>query len=85
MPTSTLTVKGQTTIPKQVREMLHLKPKDKLLYFLDGDRVILRPIHGTILGLKGVFKGAIKEPIDFKKLREETKRIVAKKILKDLA
>ncbi|MBH0182710.1 MAG: AbrB/MazE/SpoVT family DNA-binding domain-containing protein, partial [Nitrospira sp.] len=29
MPTSTVTSKGQTTIPKEIREHLHLKPGDR--------------------------------------------------------
>ena len=84
MPMSTVTDKGQTTIPKPVRDALHLKPKDKLLYVVEGDTVTLRPIHGSILGLRGVFKDAVKGPIDFKKLREKTKRMVAKKILAEM-
>ena len=83
MPTSTITVKGQTTIPKQVRDSLHLKPKDKLLYVLDGNAVIVRPMHGNIRDLKGVFRHAVKGPIDFRKLREATKRVVARDILKE--
>ena len=83
MPISTVTSKGQTTIPKAVRDSLHLKPKDKLLFMVEGDRIIIRPVHGGIHHLKGIFKGAIKGPIDFKKLREETKRIVARKILEE--
>lgn len=84
MPISVVTSKGQTTIPKTVRESLHLRPKDKLLYVMEGDHVILRPIHGSILGLKGIFKGVVKGPIDFKKLREETKRMVAKQAIKEM-
>ena len=80
---SVITSKGQTTIPKTVRESLHLKAKDKLLYVMEGDHVIVRPIHGSLLGLKGIFKGVVKGPIDFKKLREETKRIVARKIVEE--
>ena len=84
MPISVITSKGQTTIPKTVRDSLHLKPKDKLLYIVEGDHAIVRPLHGSLLGLKGIFKGVVKGPIDFKKLREETKRIVAQKIVDEM-
>ena len=85
MPMSTLTEKGQTTIPKTVREHLQLKPRDKLLYLLENDRVILRVIHGDLRGLKGILKDAVHGPINFKTLREETQRLVAKKVLRELA
>jgi antitoxin PrlF len=41
MPTATLTSKGQTTIPREVREFLKLKPGDKLEFRLmpDGQTV----------------------------------------------
>lgn len=84
MPISTLTAKGQTTIPKAVRESLQLKPKDKLLYVIDGGRMIVQPVHGGISRLKGIFRDAVKGPIDFKKLREETKRLVAARVLRGM-
>lgn len=79
MPVSIITRKGQTTIPKAVRDSLHLKPKDKLLYVLDGDRVIVQPVHREIARLKGIFKHVTRRPIDFRRLREETKRIVGRR------
>lgn len=43
MAESTLTAKGQTTLPKQVREALNVRPGDKLRYvILDGEVRILR-------------------------------------------
>jgi AbrB family looped-hinge helix DNA binding protein len=86
MPTSTVTARGQTTIPKEVRKSLGLKPNDKLLYVVSGDSVILRPIHGSLLGLRGIFKDAVKGkgPVDFKKLREETKRAIGKRIVEEM-
>lgn len=41
---STLTTKGQTTLPKDVREHLGLEPGDKVRYLVLGDEVrIVRP------------------------------------------
>jgi AbrB family looped-hinge helix DNA binding protein len=50
---SVITRKGQTTIPKEIREFLKLKPNDKLFYIVEEDRVVLKPIHGDILELRG--------------------------------
>jgi len=85
MPISVMTSKGQTTIPKAIREYLHLKPKDALMYVPSGDRVVIKPLRGSILDLKGIFHSYHKGgPINFKRLREETKRIVAKKIVDEM-
>ncbi len=44
MFSSTLTSKGQTTVPKEVREALGLKPGDKIRYLVVGDEVrIVKP------------------------------------------
>ncbi len=84
MHLSILTSKGQTTIPKEVREFLHLKPKDTIVYIPDGKRVFLTPISGTILDLKGVVKHHSKKPIDFHKLREDMKEKVAKEVMEEM-
>ncbi|MGH6899369.1 MAG: AbrB/MazE/SpoVT family DNA-binding domain-containing protein [Geminicoccaceae bacterium] len=41
-PTSRITSKGQTTIPREVREKLSLQPGDVVVYELDGGEVRLR-------------------------------------------
>ena len=84
MHLSTITSKGQTTIPKEVRSFLHLKPRDKIVYVPDGKRVFLTPINGTILDLKGVVKLSAKGPINFHKLRETVKDKVAKEAIKEM-
>jgi AbrB family looped-hinge helix DNA binding protein len=38
-----MSAKYQVVIPKAVREALRLQPRDRLLFLLDGDTVILRP------------------------------------------
>lgn len=44
MTTSTLTDKGQTTVPQEVREALGVKPRQQLQWTLRGDgTVVVRP------------------------------------------
>ncbi|WP_116134696.1 type II toxin-antitoxin system PrlF family antitoxin [Tropicimonas sp. IMCC34043] len=45
MQESTVTIKGQTTLPRQVREALGLKAGDRIRYLLldDGEVRILKP------------------------------------------
>lgn len=80
MPVSILTKKWQTTIPKDIRNFLKLEPNDKILYLVEGKRVILRPLKGNILDLRGSVASKEK-PIDFKKLRADTKKKIARKIV----
>ena len=82
MSVSVLTKKGQTTIPKDIRNYLNLAPNDKILYLMEGNKVVIKPLKGNILDLKGSVKTKDK-PIDFRKLRRETKKKVARKIVED--
>ncbi len=43
MMEATLSSKGQTTIPKAVRERLQIKPGDRFKFFFHPDGVILLP------------------------------------------
>ena len=57
MSISTLTSKGQTTIPKQVREHLKIGPGDKLDFVIEsGGRVVIRPAKLDVRELKGWLK-----------------------------
>ncbi len=57
MPKATLTSKGQTTIPKEVRRFLNLNPGDKLDFIIEeGGLVVLRAATGDIRRLKGILK-----------------------------
>ena len=82
MSMSVLTKKGQTTIPKDIRNFLNLAPNDKILYLMEGKKVVIKPLEGNILDLKGSVKAKGK-PIDFKNLRNETKKKVARQIVKE--
>ena len=86
MPISTLTVKGQTTIPKQVRDYLGIKPNDKLVYTPERGKVILTPLKGTLRDLKGAFKLPAweKKPLDFKKLRRAFEQSVAENVAREM-
>jgi AbrB family looped-hinge helix DNA binding protein len=38
-----ISTKYQVVIPKEVRELMNLQPKDTLLFLIDGGTVVLRP------------------------------------------
>lgn len=51
MPTSTLTSKGQVTIPKKIRERLGLEVGDRLQFRIDADgRLVVEPDSAARLG-----------------------------------
>ena len=57
MSTSTLTSKGQTTIPKDVRKRLNLHPGDRLEFVIDEDgRVLVLPASIDASELVGMLK-----------------------------
>ncbi len=57
MSTSTITSKGQTTIPKDIRERLNLQPGDRLEFVIDDDgRVLVLPASIDASELAGILK-----------------------------
>ena len=55
MPVSTLTSKGQTTIPKEVRNHLKLRTGDQIDFVIEPDgSVVIRPATVHVRELKGI-------------------------------
>ncbi len=75
MQITTLTTKGQVTIPKKIRDELGLKPGDKVIFEKDKKAVKIKPAPDFFS-----FKGALKEkrlPSD-----KEIEEIAAKEAVK---
>jgi antitoxin PrlF len=69
MPHSTVTRKGQTTIPGKIRKALRIKPGDTLEYELEGDRVTVR-VHLGTRSLKGVLASKKGKGMSFSEIRQ---------------
>ncbi len=55
MPSTTVTSKGQVTIPKRIRDFLRVKPGDRIDFDIDaGGKVVVRPGGTDIRALKGL-------------------------------
>jgi AbrB family looped-hinge helix DNA binding protein len=65
---STLTVKGQTTIPSEVRKALNAKAGDKLMYEVAADHVTLR-VHPGARSLLGALRSDAGKGKTFKEIR----------------
>ncbi len=70
MPAATLTSKGQTTIPKAVREYLRLRPGDRMEFILEGNgRVVLVPAVVDVRELKGILPPP-RKPVTIAKMKK---------------
>ncbi|MEW6262392.1 MAG: AbrB/MazE/SpoVT family DNA-binding domain-containing protein [Thermodesulfobacteriota bacterium] len=76
MPISTISSKGQITLPADIRRKLGMKPNDRVLVEADNEAITIRPARG-FLGLKG-FAGPA-QPAD------EENRKMAEAVAKHLA
>lgn len=67
---SSITIKGQATIPKAIREHLRLKPGDRVKFFVhpDGTVVLLPKLPASALG--GMIKSRRKKPVTLKQMNE---------------
>lgn len=68
MVTSTLTDKGQTTVPQEIREALGVLPRQRLVWEVrkDGSAVV-RPMPSVM-----ELAGSLKSEVPFTSIREET-------------
>jgi len=69
MSHSTVTSKGQTTIPGEIRQALKIRPGDRLEYSIEGDYVTIR-VHPGTRALKGALASDKGKGMSFAKIRE---------------
>ena len=67
---SAITVKGQATIPKAIREHLRLKPGDRVKFFVhpDGSVVLLPKLPAS--ALRGIIKSRRRRPVSTAEMTE---------------
>lgn len=69
MSTSTLTSKGQTTIPKEIRESLGMKAGDRMTFTLMPDgTVVMRVKNKSIAQLAGMLRKKGRKAIPIEQL-----------------
>jgi antitoxin PrlF len=74
---STVTSKGQVTIPKEIRDLLHIHSNDKVDFVLEGDKVHLVPVK-TLKDLRGAVSSEGKG--DFALERTRAKAAVGRRV-----
>ncbi len=69
MSVTTLTSKGQTTIPKEIRDSLGMKPGDRMTFTLMPDEtVVMRVKRKSIVDLAGVLHKKGRKPLSVEQL-----------------
>lgn len=50
----TMTSKGQTTVPQEIRELLKLKPGDRIRYVVRNGDVVIKAKNKRLIDLAGI-------------------------------
>lgn len=75
MPISTVTTKGQITIPKPIRDHLKLRTGHRVEFYVDSKgRVVLQPLQGDIRELRGMVRSPHKRPVTVDEMNEAIAR-----------
>ena len=77
---STITTKGQVTIPKSLRDLFAIGPGDKVDFSAEGGRIILRPVQ-TLRDLRG----SIQDRGEPGAKRNAAKEAVARGVMDEMA
>ncbi len=82
---STLTSKGQATIPKGIRDHLNLKPGDKVEFVVsEKGEVLLKGRVHSLLDLFGALKGKgiRKQPMSVEQMQKEVQQVAHQRFKK---
>lgn len=74
---STVTTKGQVTIPAEIRSRFHIQPNDRVDFFVDGEHIVITPVR-TLKQLRGAVTSDGAGNIVSE--RKAAKRMVAKRV-----
>jgi AbrB family looped-hinge helix DNA binding protein len=80
---TTMTQRGQVTVPAEVRRLLGLKPRDKVAFEIEDDKVQLAPVKFTLESAFGSVGPATQTP-DFKVISRAARDEAAKKAAREL-
>lgn len=69
MQASTITTKGQVTIPKNIRDLLKLDKGDRVEFVVNQDGIVtIEPIKNDVLKLKGMIAKP-KQPVSLEDMK----------------
>ena len=75
MPVSVMTTKGQTTIPKKIRDYLKLVPGDKVDFVVENDgRVLFEPTTSDVAELEGILHRKGMKSVSLSQMKKTIKK-----------
>ena len=80
---TTLTKKGQVTIPIEIRNYLGLKSKDKIAFKINNGNVQVSPAKYTLESVYGIIK-TLNKPEDYKELKKIALDEHAQKVIEEM-
>jgi AbrB family looped-hinge helix DNA binding protein len=77
---STVTTKGQVTIPQEVRRVLGVTPHDKVVFVVDGDEVRLLRGGSVVARTAGALRSTL-PPLTAEELRAAAEQVIADDVM----
>lgn len=68
MLTSTITSKGQITIPKEIRDLLNLRPGDRIDFIVENGRIYVQPTDVDVRSLSGLLYKPDRKPVSLEEM-----------------
>ena len=75
--TAKITSKGQITLPKKVRDLLHLKEGGVVVFEQEDDKIVIKPAE-SLMDYKGYLRGRARSA-DVDTVRDAARTYVGKK------
>lgn len=66
---SSVNPKGQITLPIEIRKLLDIKPKDKVVFTVDKEGIRIAPVKSRLAAGFGAVP-ALKQPLTWKEIEE---------------
>ena len=82
---TTMTKRGQVTVPAEVRRLLGLRPRDKVVFRIEDGRVQLAPVRYTIESAFGSVQPLPTAAEDFEEQIRQAKEERAERTVRELA
>lgn len=73
----TMTSKGQTTVPAEVRDILKLKAGDKIRYIHRNGEIVMKAKNKRAIDLAGKFHDPNRAPITIEEMKESIGNAIA--------
>lgn len=84
MEVGKLTSKGQTTIPKKIRDRLGLKSGDRLMFSIENGQIVIRPKTGSIRDAIGMFHDPNRKPVTVEEMNKAVGDAIVERYMRSL-